>query len=38
LPDAIIAATAIHMGIPLITADTVLAKLEPEYEVVVYAK
>lgn len=38
LPDAIVAATAAHMGIPLITADKVFAKLNPEFEVVVYAR
>jgi predicted nucleic acid-binding protein len=38
LPDAIIAATAAHLGIPLITADKVFAKLNPEFEVVVYGK
>ncbi|MBK8341531.1 MAG: PIN domain-containing protein [Flavobacteriales bacterium] len=38
LPDAVIAATAIHLGIPLITADKTFAKLRPEFEVVVYGK
>ncbi|MBK9273040.1 MAG: type II toxin-antitoxin system VapC family toxin [Flavobacteriales bacterium] len=38
LPDAIIAATATHLGIPLITADKVFSKLDPEFEVVVYGK
>lgn len=37
LPDAIIAATAIHLGIPLITADKSFGKLKPEFEVVVYS-
>jgi predicted nucleic acid-binding protein len=38
LPDAIIAATAFHLGVPLITADKVFAKLNPEFEVVVYSR
>ncbi len=38
IPDAIIAATAIHLGIPLITADKSLGKLKPEFEVVLYGK
>ncbi|MBX2972904.1 MAG: PIN domain-containing protein [Flavobacteriales bacterium] len=38
LPDAVIAATAVHLGIPLITADKVFSKLKPEAEVVLYAK
>ena len=38
LPDAIIAATAVHLGIPLITADKVFSKLKPEMELVFYAK
>jgi len=38
LPDAIIADTAIHMGIPLITADKSFSKLKPEFEVVLYGK
>ena len=38
LPDAIIAATAIHLAIPLITADKTFAKLQPEFEVVLYGK
>lgn len=38
LPDAVIAATAIHLGIPLITADKSLAKLKPEFEVILYGK
>lgn len=36
LPDAVIAATAVHLGIPLITADKSFAKLKPEFEVVLY--
>jgi len=38
LPDSIIAATAIHLGIPLITADKSFSKLKPEFEVVLYGK
>lgn len=38
LPDAVIAATAIHLGIPLITADKIFSKLKPECEVVLYSK
>lgn len=38
LPDAVIAATAIHLGIPLITADKIFSKLKPECEVVLYDK
>ncbi len=38
IPDAIIAATAIHLGIPLITADKSLGKLKPEFEIVIYEK
>ncbi len=38
LPDAIIAATGIHLGIPLITADKTFAKLKPEFEIVLYGK
>ncbi len=38
LPDAVIAATAIHLGIPLITADKTFAKLKPEFEIVLYTK
>ncbi len=38
LPDAIIAATAIHLGIPLITADRSFGKLKPEFEIVLYSK
>jgi predicted nucleic acid-binding protein len=38
LPDAIIAATAVHLRVPLITADKNFAKLNPEFEVVVYGK
>lgn len=34
LPDAVIATTAIHLGIPLITADRTFAKLKPEFEIV----
>lgn len=36
IPDAIIAATAIHLGIPLITADKNLGRVKPEFEVVLY--
>jgi predicted nucleic acid-binding protein len=36
VPDAIIAATAIHLGIPLITADKTFGKLKPDHEVVLY--
>lgn len=38
LPDAVIAATAVHLGIPLITADKVFSKLKPECEVVLYGR
>jgi predicted nucleic acid-binding protein len=38
LPDAVIAATAMHLGIPLITADKVFSRLKPECEVVLYGK
>ncbi len=38
LPDAIIAATAAHLGIPLITADKSFAKLKPEFDLVIYGK
>ena len=38
LPDAVIAATAIHLGIPLITADKIFSKLKSECEVVLYSK
>lgn len=38
LPDAIVTATAIHLGIQWITADKSLAELKPEFEVVMYAK
>jgi predicted nucleic acid-binding protein len=38
LPDAVIGATAIHLGIPLITADKIFSKLKPECEVVLYDK
>jgi len=38
LPDAVIAATAVHLGIPLITADKIFSKLKPECEVVLYGK
>jgi predicted nucleic acid-binding protein len=38
LPDAIIAATAIHLGIPLITADNGFAKLQPDHQVLIYSK
>jgi len=38
IPDAIIAATAIHRGIPLITADKTFARLRPEYEVLLYER
>ena len=38
LPDAVIAATAIHLGIPLITADKVFSRLKPECEVVLYSR
>ena len=34
LPDAVIAATAVHLDIPLITADGALAKLRPEFDVI----
>ncbi len=38
LPDAVIAATAVHLGIPLITADKIFSKLKPECEIVLYMK
>jgi len=38
LPDAIVTATAIHLGIQWITADKSLAELKPEFEVVMYGK
>ena len=38
IPDAIIAATAIHLGIPLITADKTFGKLKPEFEILLYGK
>ena len=38
MPDAIIAATAIHLGVPLITADKTFGKLKPEFDVVLYGK
>ena len=38
LPDAVIAATATHLGIPLITADKTFGKLTPELELVLYSK
>jgi predicted nucleic acid-binding protein len=38
LPDAVIAATAAHLGIPVITADKVFDKLKAECEVVLYRK
>lgn len=38
LPDAVIAGTALHLGIPLITADKIFSKLKPEVELVLYAK
>jgi len=34
LPDSIIAATASHVGIPLVTADRNLARVDPEIEVI----
>jgi len=38
IPDAIIAATAIHLGIPLITADKTFARLQPDHEVLIYGR
>lgn len=38
IPDAIIAATAIHLGIPLITADKTFARLKPDHEVLIYGR
>lgn len=38
LPDAIIAATAIHLRIPLLTADGVFGRLRPEQEVILYSR
>ncbi|MBP6698407.1 MAG: PIN domain-containing protein [Flavobacteriales bacterium] len=38
LPDAVIATTAVHLGIPLITADKIFSRLKPECEVVLYGK
>lgn len=38
LPDAVIAATAAHLGIPLLTADKVFNKLQPDHEVLIYGK
>jgi predicted nucleic acid-binding protein len=38
LPDAVIAATALHLGIPLITADSAFSKLKPELELVLYKR
>lgn len=37
LPDSIIAATAQHLDLPLMTADKRLEKLKPEVQVVRYA-
>ena len=36
LPDSIIAATASHVGIPLVTADKAMLRLDDEIEVVRY--
>ncbi|MBV6405324.1 MAG: tRNA(fMet)-specific endonuclease VapC [Flavobacteriales bacterium] len=36
LPDSIIAATASHIGIPLVTADKAMLRLDDEIEVVHY--
>lgn len=38
LPDAVIAATAAHLGLPLLTADKAFAKLKPAFEVVMYGR
>lgn len=38
LPDAVIGATAIHLGIPLITADRAFNKLKSDCEVVLYGR
>lgn len=38
LPDAIIAATAVHLGLPLISADTIFSKLEAEHEFILYKR
>ena len=36
LPDSIIAATASHVGIPLVTADKCMARVDAEIEVIRY--
>ncbi len=36
LPDSIIAATASHLGLPLVTADKSMARVEDEIEVIRY--
>ena len=38
IPDAVIAASAFHLGIPLITADKSFERLKPEFEVVIFDK
>jgi predicted nucleic acid-binding protein len=37
LPDSIVAATALHLDLPLMTADKQLERLKPEVQVVRYA-
>lgn len=38
LPDAVIAATAMHLGIPLMTADTRFDRLKDELDLIRYNK
>ncbi len=38
LPDAIIAATAVHLGLPLISADTIFSRISSELEFIFYRK